>query len=84
MISVATLELVAKRTSLAKYLATITSGPDHVGALSDAMAAFGRLACTAIQESTEAGDADTADLFTGISRDADKMLWFLEAHLQKQ
>jgi len=28
------------------------------------------------------GDADTADLFTGISRDLDKYLWFLEAHLQ--
>jgi starvation-inducible DNA-binding protein len=27
------------------------------------------------------GDADTADLFTGISREADKYLWFLEAHL---
>ena len=25
--------------------------------------------------------ADTADLFTGISRDNDKYLWFLEAHL---
>ena len=27
------------------------------------------------------GDADTADLFTGISRETDKYLWFLEAHL---
>jgi DNA-binding ferritin-like protein len=27
------------------------------------------------------GDADTADLFTGISRETDKQLWFLEAHL---
>jgi DNA-binding ferritin-like protein len=25
--------------------------------------------------------ADTADLFTGISRASDKYLWFLEAHL---
>jgi DNA-binding ferritin-like protein len=24
---------------------------------------------------------DTADLFTGISRETDKDLWFLEAHL---
>ena len=27
------------------------------------------------------GDADTSDLFTGISRGLDKALWFLEAHL---
>ncbi|KXS91179.1 recombinase RmuC, partial [Microcystis aeruginosa NIES-88] len=29
------------------------------------------------------GDADTADLYTEISRDIDKRLWFLEAHLIK-
>jgi len=28
------------------------------------------------------GDADTADLFTEVSRGLDKSLWFLEAHLQ--
>jgi starvation-inducible DNA-binding protein len=28
------------------------------------------------------GDADTADLFTGISRETDEQLWFLEAHLR--
>ncbi|MEK7830817.1 MAG: DNA starvation/stationary phase protection protein Dps, partial [Acidobacteriota bacterium] len=27
-------------------------------------------------------DADTSDLFTGVSRALDKSLWFLEAHLQ--
>jgi len=36
----------------------------------------------AIDESGKAGDADTSDLFTGISRSADKGLWLLEAHLQ--
>jgi len=30
----------------------------------------------------ELGDADTADLFTEISRAIDKQLWFVEAHLQ--
>jgi len=36
----------------------------------------------AIDETGKAGDADTSDLFTGISRNADKSLWLLEAHLQ--
>jgi DNA-binding ferritin-like protein len=34
-----------------------------------------------IDKSGKLGDADTADLFTEISRDVDKYLWFLEAHL---
>ena len=36
---------------------------------------------TAIQESDDLGDATTADLFTQLSRELDKDLWFLEAHL---
>lgn len=36
----------------------------------------------AIDAATKHSDADTADLFTGISRELDKDLWFLEAHLQ--
>ncbi len=36
----------------------------------------------AIDEADEAGDADTADLFTAVSRTLDKSRWFLEAHLQ--
>ncbi|NJL68304.1 MAG: DNA starvation/stationary phase protection protein Dps, partial [Microcoleus sp. SM1_3_4] len=33
-------------------------------------------------KAAELGDADTADLYTEISRAIDKRLWFLEAHLQ--
>lgn len=36
----------------------------------------------AIDEAGRLNDFDTADLFTGMSRDLDKSLWFLEAHLQ--
>ena len=35
-----------------------------------------------IKTVAEAGDADTADLLTGVSRTLDKSRWFLEAHLQ--
>ncbi|MDD5350139.1 MAG: DNA starvation/stationary phase protection protein Dps [Chthoniobacteraceae bacterium] len=36
----------------------------------------------AIKIAADAGDADTADLFTVQSRAIDKALWFLQAHLQ--
>jgi starvation-inducible DNA-binding protein len=36
----------------------------------------------AIDRADDLGDADTADLFTEVSRGLDKSLWFLEAHLQ--
>jgi starvation-inducible DNA-binding protein len=36
---------------------------------------------TAVQESDDLGDPITADLFTQLTRELDKDLWFLEAHL---
>ena len=79
-----TLQAVSKRTSLAAYSLTLTEGRGHVDALASAIAAIGKAVRLAIDESTSLGDADTADLFTGVSRDLDKQLWFLESHLQAE
>lgn len=76
-----TARVVATRTSLNEYPLDIASGRDHVKALSDALAAFGKQARAAIDQTGEWGDADTADLFTEVSRGIDKWLWFVEAHL---
>ena len=43
---------------------------------------FGTTTRKAINTAAEAGDADTADLFTEVSRGVDKLLWLVEAHLQ--
>jgi starvation-inducible DNA-binding protein len=77
-----TLQTVVKRTTLAPYPVTIKTGRDHVDRLARALAAYGKNVRAAIQTSADAGDADTADLFTEISREADKQLWLVEAHLQ--
>lgn len=77
-----TVQNTAKHTSLPPYPADITTGLDHVDALSTALAAFGKGVRKAIAEADDLGDAGTADLFTAISRAIDKDLWFVEAHLQ--
>lgn len=78
------LPAVGKRTKLSPYPVSAVNGREHVEALSTALAAAGKLARAAIDQSDQLGDADTADLFTGISRELDKQLWFVEAHLQAE
>jgi starvation-inducible DNA-binding protein len=76
-----TIAAVSRTSSLAPYPIDITDGVQHVDALSSAVATFGAKVRKGIDAAAEVGDADTSDLFTGISREIDKDLWFLEAHL---
>ena len=76
-----TLQSVLRTSSLKPYPEDISEGLAHVDALSAALAAFGAKVRAAIAAAGQLGDADTADLFTGVSRESDKYLWFLEAHL---
>jgi starvation-inducible DNA-binding protein len=71
---------VAKGSALKPYPLTAADGRAHVEALSSALAQFGKRVRAAIDEADKAGDKNTADLFTEISRDIDKYLWFVEAH----
>ena len=77
-----TVRMAAASSTLAEYPAEITDGAAHVDALSNALADFGKKVRANIDETDELGDADTADLFTGVSRGIDKLLWFVEAHIQ--
>lgn len=78
------LPLVLQRTKLGEYSLDLFEGRDHLEALSSGLATWGRLVRHAIDQTTEFGDLDTADILTEISRGLDKRLWFLEAHLQGQ
>lgn len=73
--------IVSSRTSLPSYPVKLESERDHVEAVSAALAAFGKSVRAAIDDAASAPDADTADLFTEVSRGVDKWLWFVEAHL---
>ncbi len=74
---------VAKGTTLPEY-PRLTKGHDHVEALSNALAIFGKAVRAGIDAADHAGDKDTADLFTEISRGVDKWLWFVESHLRAE
>ena len=77
-----TARIVAQRSTLLDYPLTLTTGMEHVAALSDVLAQFGRAARIGIAEMDELEDAVTTDLLTEVSRGVDKWLWFVEAHQQ--
>lgn len=77
-----TVRISAERSRLEEYPLMISEGLDHVNALATALSLFGHEARNTIDEAQFLEDADTADLFTEVSRGIDKWLWFVEAHLQ--
>jgi len=77
-----TVREVAKATKLKEYPHDIAGCHDHVIALSSVLGQFGAGVREAIDAADGLEDADTADMFTQISRCNDKWLWFVEAHLQ--
>lgn len=77
-----TVGVVTERSTLVDYPLGLSTGAEHVAALSDALAMFGRTARTGIEEMNELEDAGSADILTEISRGVDKWLWFVEAHQQ--
>jgi starvation-inducible DNA-binding protein len=77
-----TVRVSAGRSRLDEYPLAIADGAAHVEAVARALSTFGREARMTIDETDKLGDADTADLFTEISRGIDKWLWFVEAHSQ--
>lgn len=77
-----TVRMAAASSRLPEFPTDITDSMDYVKAVAVRLAAFSNSARKAIDATDKLEDADTADLFTEISRCADKYLYFLEAHLQ--
>lgn len=75
-----TVQTITENTRLTAYPLNILPGSEHVQALAAALAHYAESTRAAIETATKAGDAGTADLFTGISRDVDDLLWKVEAH----
>ncbi len=78
-----TTQVVAAESKLAAYPTDIYAIGDHLAALIDRYALYANAVRQNIDETDEAGEPDTADLFTEISRGVDKQLWFIEAHVQE-
>ncbi len=77
-----TVRVSASHSQLDEYPLSIAEGTEHVSYVAAALSDFGYEVRNAINEATDMDDADTADLFTEISRGIDKWLWFVEAHAQ--
>ena len=77
-----TARMAAAASTLPEFPGGAIGSIPAVEALAARFAALAKSTREAIDTAASKGDADTADLFTGVSRDLDKALWFLEAHVQ--
>lgn len=81
-VALGTARIVAANSKLTEYDLTAVEGPEHLRALLERYSYFANTTRANIDKAEEFGDKDTADLFTEISRQMDKDMWFIEAHLQ--
>lgn len=83
-VALGTARIAAQVSILPEYPFDILDGKDHVIALADRYAVYAKHLRDAIAATDDLEDADTADLYTEVSRSIDMRLWFLEAHLQTE
>lgn len=78
-----TAQTVAGKTALPAYPTKTVAVADHVAELGARYRVVAEALRKAIDTTDEAGDQDTADLFTGASRTVDKDAWFIGANIEK-
>lgn len=74
-----TVRMAAGASKLPEFPERLTDEEAFTHAVTERFALAANSLRAAVDATANAGDADTADLFTEISRDLDKALWFLEA-----
>lgn len=72
--------VVARTSRLPEYPLVAATGRAHVDALSTAVTTVAAHCRESIARADAAGDPLTADLFTQVARDLDKLVWLIEAH----
>ena len=83
LVAVGTVRNAARKSKIPEYSLKVSDGRDHLTELADRLAVYAKSVRMASAKTSDLGDRDTSDIYTEISRTADKYLWFLEAHLQK-
>lgn len=72
----------AAKSSLPEYPVEAVRGSDHILALSQRLAQVSNTMRQNIDDCINLGDQASGDIFIELVRQADKDLWFLQAHLQ--
>jgi starvation-inducible DNA-binding protein len=82
-VATGTVRMAAGATTLPEFSDGPVGSMESVRLLVERYAKVAESTREAIDTAEEADDMDTADLFTEVSREIDKSLWFLEAHIQE-
>jgi starvation-inducible DNA-binding protein len=78
-----TVRIAATQSTLPEYPGGLVEGNAHVLALAERFAHYTTAIRHAIARAADVGDADTAAIYTDISRGVDKRLGSLDAHLHR-
>jgi starvation-inducible DNA-binding protein len=78
-----TVRTAATQSTLPEYPGGLVEGNAHALALAERFAHYTTVIGDAIAHAADVGDANTAAIYTDISRGVDKRLGGLEAHLHR-
>lgn len=81
-VALGTVRMAAEGSTLPEFAPDYRDGLAVLKLLAERVAAYAASTRAALERAGELGDPTSEDLFTEISREVDKQLYFLESHLQ--